>query len=69
MSTYLVDDRTLDTLDADWIFVDSKNAGTLTRRRTYTPCKLREVVRKEQSVESIPPLALKDEIVPLGDDV
>jgi hypothetical protein len=64
-----VDDGTLNRLDANGVLVDSQDASTLTRSGADTARELGEVVGHEQTVESILPLILKDQFVPLGDNV
>ena len=67
--THLVNDGTLDALDANWLLGNAQNACTFARRWADTASELGEVVREQQTVERVAPLALEDEIVPLGDDV
>jgi len=65
----LVDDRAFNALDSDRLLVDAQHTRTLARSRANTTSKLGEVVCHEESVESVLPLSLEDEVVPLGDDV
>lgn len=61
-----VDDRHLHRLDRDRRLVDPQHARPLARRRAHAPRELREVVRLEQPVERVAPLARRDERVELG---
>ncbi|KAI3478074.1 hypothetical protein L1887_60005 [Cichorium endivia] len=65
----LVDDGALDRLDADGLLGDAEHTSTLARSRADTTSEFGEVVGHEETVERILPLALEDEVVPLGNDV
>lgn len=64
-----VNDGGFDRLDRDGELVDTEHASTLARSRADTTSELREVVGHEQTLESLLPLVLEDEVVPLGNDV
>ncbi|GJD02058.1 hypothetical protein ColKHC_10883 [Colletotrichum higginsianum] len=64
-----VDDGTLDGLDADGVLVDAENTGTLARGGTDAAGELGEVVGHEQTVESVAPLVLEHQLIPLRNDV
>lgn len=64
-----VNDRTFDTLDTNWIFVDSKDTGAFARSRADTARELGEVVGLNQLVQSVLPLVLEDQFVPLEYDM
>ncbi|GKT57393.1 conserved hypothetical protein [Colletotrichum tofieldiae] len=64
-----VDDGALNGLDTNGVLVDAENAGALARSRADTAGELGEVVGHEQAVESVAPLPLENQFVPLGNDV
>ena len=65
----LVNDCTLDALDTNWLLVDPQNTSTFTRGGTHAASELGEIVGHEKTIESISPLTLEDQVVPLGNDV
>ena len=64
-----VDDRDLHGLDRHRIVVDAEHARALARRRAQAPGELREVVRRVQAIDRVPPVVAVHEVVPVGDDV
>ena len=64
-----VDDLDLDLLDRDGILVDAEHARGLARRRAQPPREFREVVRRVQPLDRLPPVVAVDEVVPVGDEV
>jgi hypothetical protein len=64
-----VDNGTLNRLDANGVLVDAQNASALARSGADTTSELGEVVGHEQTVESVLPLVVKNQFVPLGDNV
>ena len=65
----LLDDRQLDVLDRDRRVVDVQRTGGLARGRADPPSELGEVVGRVQDIDRRPPVALIDQIVPVGDQV
>mmetsp|Transcript_97252 Transcript_97252/g.243817 ORF Transcript_97252/g.243817 Transcript_97252/m.243817 type:complete len:237 (-) Transcript_97252:4977-5687(-) len=65
----LVDDCDLDRLDAHRLVNDPQHTRTLAWRGTDTTCELGKVVRGKQSLESLFPLPLMRQLVPLRDQV
>ena len=49
--------------------VDAEHARRLARRRAQPAGELREVVRRVQPVDRVPPVVAVDEVVPVGDQV
>ena len=62
-----VDDRAFDGLDGDRVVVDVQRAGRLARRRADAAGEFREIVGRVQVARGLFPVALIDEVVPVGD--
>src|SRR6185437_4669993 len=62
-----VDDRAFDSLDSDRVVVDVQRAGRLARRGTNAAGELREIVGRVQRARGLFPVAVIDEVVPVGD--
>ena len=69
MQPHLIDDSTLDALDANRLFVDSQNTRALAWSRADAPRELGEIVRHKEPIQCIFPLALEEQIVPFGNDI
>ncbi len=65
----VLDELDLDLLDRHRILVDAEDTGRLARRRAQPPGELREVVGRVQPVDTLTPLALVNQVVPLRDEV
>src|SRR5262249_30013041 len=64
-----VGDRALDRLDGDRVVVDVEGAGGLARRRADAAGDLRKIVGAVQIACGLPPVAAKDQVVPVGDQI
>src|SRR5579862_3876563 len=64
-----VNNSTLDRFYTHRLFIDAKHTGTFTWRRADTTSELREVVSHKQPVECVSPLVLKNEFIPLGNNI
>ncbi len=64
-----VDDRQLDRLDRDGIVVDPEDARPFARGGAERAGELREVVRRVEAVDRLPPVVPVDQVVPVGDEV
>src|SRR4051794_23412545 len=64
-----VGDGLLDELDRDRRLVDAEDAGRFARRRADAAGELREVVGGVELADGLAPLAVEDEVVPIGDEV
>ena len=64
-----IGDGDLDLFDRDRVFVDPQHASRFTRRRTDAAGELGKVVCAVQSIERFSPLAVIDQIVPIGNEI
>src|SRR5438046_1197403 len=65
----VIDDVLLDVLDRDRVVVDVEDARLLAGGGADAAGELREVVRRMQPGDRLPPAAPVHEVVPVGDDV
>jgi hypothetical protein len=64
-----VGDRLLDELDGDGRLIDAEDARGLARRRTDAAREFGEIVGRVELADGLAPLAVEDEVVPIGDQV
>src|ERR1035441_6046510 len=64
-----VDDGFFNVLDSDGGFVDAEYAGGFTRRWADAAGELGEIIGGVQDATGFLPTAVKDKIVPVGNDV
>ena len=62
-----VGDRAFDRFDGDRVFVDVERAGGFARRRADAAGDFREVVGRVQVARGFVPVAVIDEVIPVGD--
>ena len=65
----VIRDGLLDQLDGDRRLVDAEHAGRLAGRGTDASGELGEVVGGVQLANRIAPLAVEDEVIPIGDEI
>ncbi len=64
-----IDNGAFDGFDGDRVVINVQGAGRLAGRGADAAGKFREVVGGVQHLDGLPPLALVDQIIPIGDDV
>src|SRR5271156_5092297 len=65
----LVDDSTFDRFDTYGVLIDAQDASAFAGSGTDTTSELREIVRHQQPIQSVFPLVLEHQFVPLRNDV